>query len=119
MTALKCLLTGRIKEHIELRAAQFKKYDDLRSEVMKYATQKRLEKNRSGNMSIDNADKGERDDATAGEAGAAVCTWDEWTGWWVPKSEQGADKKAEWNTEGGEGDTNAVYKGGKSKGKGK
>ena len=42
MTALKCLLTGRIKERIELRAAQFKGYDDLRSEVMKHATQKRL-----------------------------------------------------------------------------
>ena len=117
MTALKCLLTGRIKEHIELRAAQFKGYDDLRSEVMKYATQKRLEKNRSGNMSIDNADRGERDDAAASEVGTAVCTWDEWTGWWVPKSEQGTEKKQEWSVEGSEGDTNAVYKGGNSKGK--
>ena len=78
MTALTCLLTGMIKEHIELRAAQFKGYDDLRSEVMKYATQKRLEKNRSGNMHIVNAEKSEREERTSNTAHADAVTKAHW-----------------------------------------
>ena len=40
MTALKCILVGRIREHVEITAGKYTKYDEMRKEVMKYAMQK-------------------------------------------------------------------------------
>eukprot|EP00974_Lingulodinium_polyedra_P124439 11190681-Lingulodinium_polyedra.AAC.1 len=44
VTAVKCLLAGKIKERVELTAGRIKTYDHLRKEIMKYAARKRLEK---------------------------------------------------------------------------
>ena len=45
-TALKCILVGRIQEHVEITAGRYTKYEEMRKEVMKYAMQRRLEKHR-------------------------------------------------------------------------
>ena len=41
---MKAILVGRIKEHVELQSANLRTYNQLRAEVMKYATNKRLDK---------------------------------------------------------------------------
>ena len=43
MTALKCLLTGEIRKHVELREDDLTTYSDLRAIIMKYASNKRIE----------------------------------------------------------------------------
>ena len=62
MTALKCMLVGRIREHVEITAGRYLKYDEMRKEVMKYAMQIRLEKHRGRNG--DSMDLGEVDRST-------------------------------------------------------
>ena len=46
MTALKCILVGDIKKHIELREEDIKTYEELRSIVMKWAVNKKIEKDK-------------------------------------------------------------------------
>ena len=65
MTSLKRLLCGDIKKHVELED-DFKSYTDLRSAIMRWATNKRLERDRQKNdMEIDAIDKGEGEDEKA------------------------------------------------------
>ena len=47
MTALQSILCGEIKKHVEYREEEFKSYDELRSTVMKWAVNKKIEKDRS------------------------------------------------------------------------
>ena len=47
MTALKCQLAGQIKDHIDINAGMITGYDQLRSHVMKYAVQRRLERTKT------------------------------------------------------------------------
>ena len=70
---MKGILVGRIKEHVELQSAILKTYAQLKAEVMKYATQKRLDRNilqykgDDGRM-LDNVDPlGRREEGTGGE----------------------------------------------------
>ena len=46
--ALECILTGRVKESVELReidtSGGFKTYDELRGDVMRWASRKRMDK---------------------------------------------------------------------------
>ena len=44
MTALKKILCGDIKKHIELREEDIKSYDELRKIIMNWAVNKKLEK---------------------------------------------------------------------------
>ena len=46
MTALKCLLTPKVKDHVEMQSGKLRTYEELREDVMTYATQKRLNRNR-------------------------------------------------------------------------
>ena len=46
--ALKSLLVGQIRQHIELMSGRLTGYGDLRREIMGYAMQMRLETNRTG-----------------------------------------------------------------------
>ena len=46
MTALKCILVGDIKKHIELREEELKTYDEMRSIIMKWAVNKKIEKDK-------------------------------------------------------------------------
>ena len=45
MSALKCMLVGKIKEHVEMKQ-ELRTYDTLRAEIMKCTVQERLERNR-------------------------------------------------------------------------
>ncbi len=47
MAAIKCLLTGRIKECVELGAATLRTYELLRADVMDHTMQKWDERNRA------------------------------------------------------------------------
>ena len=53
MTALQSILCGEIKKQVEYREVEFKSYDELRSMVMKWAVNKRIEKDRSKNDPMD------------------------------------------------------------------
>ena len=46
MTAIQALLCGEIQKHIEYREQDFRTYDELRSVVMKWAINKKIEKER-------------------------------------------------------------------------
>ena len=46
MTALKCLLTPKVKDHVDMQSGKMRTYEELREDVMTYATQKRLNRNR-------------------------------------------------------------------------
>ena len=46
ITALKCLLLGDIKRHVELKEEDLKTYDQIRSYIMAWAVNKRIEKER-------------------------------------------------------------------------
>ena len=48
MIALKCLLSGRITEHVELNSASTTTYPEMRETIMTWAMQKKLER-RFGN----------------------------------------------------------------------
>eukprot|EP00974_Lingulodinium_polyedra_P006041 572345-Lingulodinium_polyedra.AAC.1 len=67
MTAVKCLLTGKVKEHVELIAGRIKTYEHMRKDIMKYAVQKRLDKVRMATpghspMKLGNAERGSGDE---------------------------------------------------------
>ena len=46
MTALNCLLTPKVKDHVDMQSGKLRTYEELREDVMTYATQKRLNRNR-------------------------------------------------------------------------
>ena len=46
ITALKCLLMGDIKRHVELKEEDLKTYDQIRTYIMAWAVNKRIEKER-------------------------------------------------------------------------
>ena len=46
MTALKCLLVGELKRQVELRDEELSNYEDFRNVIMKYAVNKKIEKER-------------------------------------------------------------------------
>ena len=46
MTALKRILVGEIRNHIELREEAIKTYDELRAIIMKWAVNKKIEKDK-------------------------------------------------------------------------
>ena len=49
MTAIKSLLVGEIKRHVTLREDELETYQQLRNVVMKYAVNRRIEKEK-GNI---------------------------------------------------------------------
>ena len=53
MTALRCLLVGDIKRHIDLREGEINTYQELRNCIMNYAVARKLEKERNGNAPMD------------------------------------------------------------------
>ena len=54
MTALRCLLVGDIKRHIELKEGEIETYQQLRTCIMTYAVARKLEKERaSGHSPMD------------------------------------------------------------------
>lgn len=65
IAAVKCILTGNIKTHIDLKIDSIKPYDDLRNEIMAYAISKRIEKERGDDMDIDAADDYEEEGGEA------------------------------------------------------
>ncbi len=46
MTALKCILVGYIKKHIELREEDIKTYEEMRAIIMKWAVNEKIEKDK-------------------------------------------------------------------------
>ena len=56
MTALKKILCGDIKKHIELREEEIKGYDELRKIIMNWAVNKKLEKSKHDPMDIGGVD---------------------------------------------------------------
>ena len=52
MTALKKILCGDIRKHIELREEEIKSYDELRKIIMNWAVNKKLEKSKHDPMDI-------------------------------------------------------------------
>ena len=71
MTSLKRLLCGDIKIHVELQE-DFKSYEELRTTIMRWATNKTLEKDRqkSDPMDCNNVNKGESGDTSNPEGKA-------------------------------------------------
>lgn len=68
MISLKRLLCGDIKQHVELQD-DFKSYTDLRSSIMRWASNKRLERDKQKvDMDIDAFDKNEGDDEESAQA---------------------------------------------------
>ena len=54
MTALRCLLVGDIRRHIELKEGELNTYQQLRNCIMNYAVARKLEKERaSGSCPMD------------------------------------------------------------------
>ena len=56
MTALKKILCGDIKKHIELREEDIKDYNELRKIIMNWAVNKKLEKAKHDPMDIGGVD---------------------------------------------------------------
>ena len=56
MTALKKILCGDIRKHIELREEEIKSYDELRKIIMNWAMNKKLEKSKHDPMDIGGVD---------------------------------------------------------------
>ena len=57
IAAVKCILTGNIKTHIDLRIDALKSHDDLGNEIMTCAITERVEKERGDEMDIDHAEE--------------------------------------------------------------
>ena len=55
IASTKCMLTGSIKTHSDLKIDSIKSYNDLRNEIMAYASSKRVETERGDDMDIDQA----------------------------------------------------------------
>ena len=62
MTAIKCLLVGEIKRHVTLREDELDTYQQLSDVVMKYAVNRRIEKER-GNIAMEVDAAMDNDDA--------------------------------------------------------
>ena len=73
MTSLKRLLCGDIKKHVELQE-EFKSYEELRTTIMRWATNKKLEKDRqkSDPMDVGNVGDGEPGDQSNPESKALI-----------------------------------------------
>ena len=121
MTALKCILVGRIKEHVEITAGRYTMYEEMRKEVMKYAMQRRLEKHRGqhGNsMDLGEVDRTPMASEAAG--GDATGPGNEWSDPWAQW--QGQAPGWDWTEGGGDESAGGAPELGymaKGKGKGK
>ena len=73
MTSLKRLLCGDIKKHVELQE-EFKSYEELRTTIMRWATNKKLENDRqkSDPMDCNNVNEGESGDNSNPEGKALI-----------------------------------------------
>ena len=73
MTSLKRRLCGDIKKHVELQE-DFKSYEELRSTIMRWATNKKLEKDRqkSDPMDCSNVNEGETGEPSNPEGKALI-----------------------------------------------
>ena len=93
MTAIQGILCGEIQKSVEHREKEFQSYDELRSTVMKWAINKRIEKERNVRgdpMDCDAADKEDWSKMTEEEWNAAAAAWYE-------------QEQATWNETAGEG----------------
>jgi hypothetical protein len=103
--ALKCMVVGKIKEHIALNGARLIKYDELRKEIMKYAIELRKNKVKESSNHMDTNGVEENEAPNLGGGEEQEEWWDQWG-------------NEIWT----EADVNALGKGkgyGKGKGKGK
>ena len=103
MTVLKCILVGDIKKHIELREEDIKTYDELRAIIMKWAVNKKIEKDK-GHAPMDiGAVQDEGNWGTGDDDDWDRMTGPDWEGDWT---------LGQYSQEGG-WDVNVVGKGGK------
>ena len=82
MTALTCILTQRLREHVELNSGSLTTYDALRKEVMAVAVQRRMAKN-----TVSKRDPNSMDTAHVGHQGKGPGN-EEWNGAAVPYVQQ-------------------------------
>ena len=52
IAAVKCILTGHIKMHIDLEIDSIKSYEGVRNQIMSHAIRTRLEEEQGDNMEI-------------------------------------------------------------------
>ena len=52
MAAVRNLLMGDIKRHVDLKASELKSYEQLRSSIMSWAVERKLEKGTSNGKTI-------------------------------------------------------------------
>ena len=104
MTALKCILCGDIKKHIELREDELKTYEQMREIVMKWAVPKRIEKERghTAPMDVDQADK---EDSPKEDNGGDEAGYYGWGGGWNGEAD------VDWTGKGGKGSYGKGYLG--------
>ena len=118
MTALKCILVGDIKKHIELREEEIKNYDEMRSIIMKWAVNKKIEKDK-GHAPMD---IGKVEEALEKEVRFSLPNQEMWEGvngysQWETFEDGDWVMETSWADE-GQGDVSMVSKGdGKGKGK--
>ena len=76
MTALRCILVGDIKKHIDLREEEITTYTQLRDIVMKWAVVQKIEKDRGhAPMDVDEVEDKEKEEGEAEEE-QGVEDWD-------------------------------------------
>ena len=98
MAALRQLLIGDIKKHVDLREEDLRVYTDLRQCVMKWALTKRLEKERKDDP-MDTSQVGPGGDKPAEPEGSM-----EWPSWWVWSDEWGEYYEVNYTGKGGKSD---------------
>ena len=101
MSALHGILRGEIQKNVEYREKEFRTYEELRSTVMKWAINKKIERERST--------RGDPMDTNQAEEHPSGDDWSWWDQEWP--SEESEDHRAE--------DVNSVIDYGNPKGKGK
>ena len=114
MAAMRQLLVGDIKRHIELKEDELSTYAEMRTCVMKWAVLKRIEKERKPDpMQLDAVDepKGNSEEEREKERLASL------QGSW--NSSYGYGPDGQWGDDWSQGEANYVGKRGKGKGKGK
>ena len=105
MAALRKMLTGDIKKHVDLHISKITGYDSLRSTIMSWAIDRKLERDRKDDpMDTNHVGDSSNDD-----------DWNDWDGYWGEQGDAASDEPAP--------EVNSIgksYKGGKgSKGGGK
>ena len=105
MAALRKMLTGDIKKHVDLHISKITGYDTLRSTIMNWAIDRKLERDRKDDpMETNNVGEGTTDE-----------DWGDWDGYWAEQGGAPSDEPAPEVNSIGKG-----YNGGKgSKGGGK